>query len=61
MGRHYLGIHSLIYSSIMKCDRDLRKDLFLNITLSGGTTLIKGLPERLTKEIMDLAPSSIKI
>jgi actin-related protein len=31
----------------MKCDADLRKDLYLNIILSGGTTLFQNLNKRL--------------
>lgn len=45
----------------MKCDIDVRKDLYNNIVMSGGTTLFPGIPERLTKEMTNLAPSSMKI
>jgi actin-related protein len=45
----------------MKCDMDIRKDLFANIVLSGGTTCYAGLPERLAKELIALAPPSIKV
>lgn len=45
----------------MECDIDLRKDLYSNIILSGGTTLFDGLPERLSKEVVNLAPSNMKI
>jgi actin-related protein len=41
------GIHEMCYKSIQKCDVDLRKDLYKNIILSGGTTLINGFPDRL--------------
>jgi actin-related protein len=44
----------------MKSDVDVRKDLYQNIILSGGTTLYAGLPERLTKEVQKLAPQAIK-
>ena len=45
----------------MKCDVDVRKDLLANIVLSGGTTLFPGLADRLTKEMIALAPSSMKV
>jgi len=45
----------------MKCDVDIRKDLYANIVLSGGTTMFPGIAERMTKEISGLAPSSMKI
>jgi actin len=59
MGREFGGIHEQTYQSIMKSDVDVRKDLYQNIVLSGGTTLFPGLPERLTKEVQKLAPQNI--
>jgi actin-related protein len=61
VGKELAGIHELTFQSIMKCDVDVRKDLYANIVLSGGTTMFEGISERLTKEIVALAPSSMKI
>ena len=36
------GIHETTYNSIMKCDVDIRKDLYANTVLSGGTTMYPG-------------------
>lgn len=36
LGRESAGIHECTYNSIMKCDIDIRKDLYGNIVLSGG-------------------------
>ena len=55
------GIDKTIFNTIMKCDIDVRSDLYNNIFLSGGTSMYQGLPERLQKEIEVLAPSSIKV
>merc|ERR1712045_116904 len=44
------GIHKLTFSSIMKCDVDIRKDLYGNVVTSGGTTMYQGYPERVQKE-----------
>jgi actin-related protein len=55
IGKEYGGIHKQTNDSIMKSDIDVRKDLYMNIVLSGGTTLYPGLPERLTKELKALA------
>ncbi|KAL3634892.1 Actin, aortic smooth muscle [Castilleja foliolosa] len=46
---------------IMKCDVDIRKDLYGNIVLSGGSTMFPGIADRMSKEITALAPSSMKI
>jgi actin len=54
------GLHQLVFKSINKCDIDVRRDLYTNIVLSGGTTMYPGLPQRLEKEIVALTPASIK-
>merc|ERR1712130_142237 len=55
------GIHETTYNSIMKCDVDIRKDLYANTVMSGGTTMYPGIADRMQKEITALAPSTIKI
>ena len=54
------GIHQTIHRSVLKCDEDIRKDLFINMVLSGGNTLFQGFTERMEKEIAYLEPN-IKI
>ena len=44
-----------------RCDVDIRKDLYANVVLSGGTTMFQGIGERMTKELTALAPSTMKI
>jgi len=61
IGKEASGIHDTIFRSIMKCDVDLRRDLYANIVLSGGTTMFQGIGERMTKELTQLAPSTMKI
>jgi len=61
IGKESDGIHKTTYDSIMKCDVDIRKDLYGNIVLSGGTTMFEGIAERMEKEIVALAPASMKI
>ena len=60
-GREMPALHELVYQSIMKCDLDVRKDLYSNIVLSGGSTMFPGVPERLSKELQGLVPQSNKI
>uniref|UniRef100_A0A7S1I0N3 Actin n=1 Tax=Eutreptiella gymnastica TaxID=73025 RepID=A0A7S1I0N3_9EUGL len=55
------GIHKLVHGTIKKCDIDVRRDLYHNILLSGGTTTFEGLPQRLQKELEDLAPPNAKV
>lgn len=61
LGKEAFGIHRTAFDSIMKCDVDIRKDLYGNVVLSGGTTMYEGIGERLTKELTSLAPSTMKI
>ena len=43
------GLHEIAYQSILKCEIDLRRDMYSNIVMSGGTSMYPGLPERLSK------------
>ncbi|KAH6939164.1 hypothetical protein HPB50_016387 [Hyalomma asiaticum] len=61
LGMEACGIHETTYNSIMKCDVDIRKDLYANTVLSGGTTMYPGIADRMQKEITALAPSTMKI
>jgi len=61
VGKEDEGVHKLTYNSIMKCDIDIRKDLYGNIVLSGGSTMFAGIADRMNKEITALAPSSMTV
>jgi len=61
IGKEASGVHDTTFQSIMKCDVDIRKDLYANVVLSGGTTMFPGIGERMTKELTALAPSTMKI
>merc|ERR1712021_263288 len=60
-GHEMDGIADSTFQTIMKCDVDIRKDLYANIVLSGGTTMFAGISERMSKEVSALAPASIKV
>ncbi|PCK06008.1 MAG: actin, cytoplasmic 2 [Alteromonadaceae bacterium] len=61
IGMESAGIHETTYNSIMKCDVDIRKDLYANTVLSGGGTMFPGIADRMQKEISALAPPTMKI
>lgn len=61
IGMKSAGVHETIYNSIMKCDVDLRKDLYANTVLAGSGTMFPGIADRLQKEIAELAPPTMKI
>jgi len=49
------GLQHLSFKTIMSCDLDIRRDLFENVVLSGGTTCFRGFDSRLQKELTSLA------
>ena len=61
LGMEAAGICETSYNSIMKCDVDIRKDLYGNVVLSGGTSMFPGIADRMQKELTALAPSTMKI
>ena len=61
IGKESDGIHKLTYNSIQKCDVDIRRDLYTNTVLSGGSTMFTGIDVRLNKEMTALAPSAVKV
>ncbi|CAA3015081.1 actin-1 [Olea europaea subsp. europaea] len=61
IGMEAAEIHETTYNYIMKCDVDIRKDLYGNIVLSGGSTMFMGIADRMSKEITALAPSNMKV
>ena len=56
-GKDVTGLHDLVWKAIQACPIDQRRLLLRNIYLSGGTSLLPGLQERLKAEISTLAPS----
>lgn len=61
IGEECEGLHEVLMFSIQKSDLDLRKVLFKNIVLSGGSTLFKGFGDRLLSEIKKMAPKETQI
>ena len=45
----------------MKCDVDIRENLYANTVLSGGSTMFPGVADRMQKEITALAPVTMKV
>ncbi|MEM9685434.1 MAG: actin, cytoplasmic 2 [Bacteroidota bacterium] len=61
MNMNSAGLGEYLYNVVMKCDVDLRKELYANIILSGNTTLFPGMKERLRNEIAQLAPPTMNV
>jgi len=61
IGLEYVGIHQCLVNSISKCDLDIRRSLFSDIILAGGSTMHDGFGDRLLVEVRKLAPRDTKI
>ncbi|CAL8315123.1 unnamed protein product [Lota lota] len=59
IGRDHYGMHESLYKSVLSSDVDLRRELLGNIVLSGGNTLLAGLPERLQREVGRMEPGGL--
>mmetsp|Transcript_13433 Transcript_13433/g.22419 ORF Transcript_13433/g.22419 Transcript_13433/m.22419 type:complete len:389 (+) Transcript_13433:91-1257(+) len=63
IGSEYRGVHDCLVTSIMQTDLDLRRLLFSQVVLAGGSTMFRGFGDRLLNEIRKhpLAPTDTKI
>jgi centractin len=61
IGLEYPGIPQLLVDSIGHADLDLRKSLYSNVVLSGGTTLCQGFGDRLLSEMKKIGQKDVKI
>jgi actin len=55
------GIHEAAFSSVMRCDAAVRRDLLANVVLAGGTAMLPGLADRVQKELAALAPPAVAV
>eukprot|EP01134_Creolimax_fragrantissima_P003897 CFRG3897T1 len=59
--KYNLGISELIMQSVSKCDADIHSNLYNNIVITGGTTLIPGFVERLQNDLAAVSPVGMKV
>lgn len=61
MGIERPSLTTLVHQTILKCPAAIHGELFSNIMLAGGSSLVPGVTERLTKELLALAPQGNKV
>ncbi|MFX1537359.1 MAG: actin, cytoplasmic 2 [Promethearchaeota archaeon] len=61
LGRDHQSLSEAIFESIQNTGIDIRRELYQNIVLSGGSTMFPGMKERLQKELIDMVPENIEI
>jgi len=55
-GSALTGVHQMIYDSVSSCDADIRRELFNNVLVTGGNSLLPGFHERLLYELGEILP-----
>ncbi|PAA57886.1 hypothetical protein BOX15_Mlig011243g1 [Macrostomum lignano] len=61
VGEEWEGIHEVLAYSIQRSDMDLRRLLYANIVVSGGSTLFRGFGDRLLAELKRLVPKDNRL
>lgn len=51
----------MVLDAINSCDIDLKKEMFSNIVLTGGNSLLNGFVARLQGKLNDMAPPNSKV
>jgi len=60
-GVNFRGFQHMVAESVNACDVDIRKELYNNLILTGGTSLIPGFGARLTNELNLDLPAAFKV
>lgn len=60
-GKDVPGIQDLVWKAVQACPIDQRREMAKKIFLSGGTTQLPGLKERLQKEISSLVTTGLTV
>ena len=60
-GKDILGLHDIVWKAIQACPIDQRRELSKKIFLSGGSSTLPGLKERLQKELTSLSPTGVSV
>ena len=61
LGKELPPLDDIIVGAIGECEVDLRRELYSNIILSGGSTMFPGIKERLSMEIKEQIADSVDV
>ncbi|ETO10880.1 actin [Reticulomyxa filosa] len=61
IGKEQAGLHQIIADCIQNCDVNLRKDMYSNIVIGGGNSMLSGFAQRLAKELALIAPNDLPV
>ncbi len=57
---NFAGVQRMVSDAIVRSDLDIRKELYGNIVVAGGNTLIPGFVERVQKLVPEIAPQNVR-
>lgn len=60
-GNTMLGVSHVVTTSVGMCDIDIRPSLYGSVIVAGGNTLIQGFTDRLTRELSQKTPPSMRL
>ncbi|XP_033755512.1 actin, clone 302-like isoform X3 [Pecten maximus] len=60
IGSKACGIHELILKSIKACPVHVRADIYVNVLISGGNTMVAGLIDRIDQELRKALPVNLR-
>ncbi|KMZ67761.1 Actin-related protein [Zostera marina] len=58
---HIRSLPQMVIECINRCDVDIRRELFSNILLAGGTASMQQYKERLEKDLLEEAPQAARV
>ncbi|XP_037068027.1 actin-like protein 6A [Pollicipes pollicipes] len=61
VGSTMLGMGNVAHNSVSMCDVDLRPNLYGNVVVTGGNTLLQGVPERLNRDLSRKTPPNMRL
>ncbi|XP_037794027.1 actin-3-like [Penaeus monodon] len=61
VGKEARGMQDTVCDSILKCESVVRKDLFANVMLFGGSNMFPGMADRMQRELADKTPLKVTV
>ncbi|KAF0308053.1 Actin-like protein 6A [Amphibalanus amphitrite] len=61
VGSTMLGMGNVAHNAVSMCDADLRPNLYGNVVVTGGNTLLQGVPERLNRDLSRKTPPNMRL
>ena len=61
MGSEAPGVAACVAAAVAQCDMDLRRAQLESIVLAGGSTAMRGFPQRLLAEVRRAAPAEARV